>query len=100
MAGKSLWKWAVLAELCNECGNCQVFCPETGDPAKVKPALFLDPDRFALGDRPGFLLTRDDAKISVTASPGLEAGVAPLHTVLNAPEGLPIDPFDLAIVGR
>ena len=36
-------QYLVFAELCNECGNCQVFCPETGDPARVKPALFLDP---------------------------------------------------------
>ncbi len=93
-------QYLVLAELCNECGNCQVFCPETGDPAKVKPALFLDPDRFALGDRPGFLLMRDDTGITVTASPGLEAEVAPLRAIVNAPEGLPIDPVDLAIVGR
>jgi putative selenate reductase len=89
-------QYLVFAELCNECGNCEVFCPETGDPAKVKPALFLDPDRFARGDRPGFLLTYSDGKVAVTASPGLEAEVGSLSLILNAPEGLPVNPADLA----
>jgi putative selenate reductase len=31
-----------LADLCNECGNCDVFCPEDGGPYKVKPRFFLD----------------------------------------------------------
>ena len=88
-------QYRVFAELCNECGNCEVFCPETGDPAKVKPALFLDPDRFSHGDRPGFLLTFSDGKVAVTPSPGLEAEVGPLTQILNAPEGLPVDPADL-----
>jgi putative selenate reductase len=89
-------QYLLFAELCNECGNCEVFCPETGDPAKVKPALFLDPDRFARGDRPGFLLTFSDGKVAVTPSPGLEAEVGPLSQILNAPEGLPVNPADLA----
>lgn len=31
-----------VADLCNECGNCDVFCPEDGGPYKVKPRFFLD----------------------------------------------------------
>jgi hypothetical protein len=72
-----------------------VFCPETGDPAAVKPALFLDPARFSMGDRPGFLLTRDDGGVRVTPSPGLEPEVERLSEILNAREGLPVDPADL-----
>lgn len=34
---------ANLADACNECGNCDVFCPESGGPYKVKPRFFLDP---------------------------------------------------------
>ena len=33
--------------LCNECGNCMVFCPEDGDPAMIKPRLYTDPEVFA-----------------------------------------------------
>jgi putative selenate reductase len=28
------------ADFCNECGNCDVFCPEDGGPYKVKPRFF------------------------------------------------------------
>ncbi|MEZ5226606.1 MAG: hypothetical protein R2710_08015 [Acidimicrobiales bacterium] len=40
-------QYLVFSELCNECGNCMTFCPEDGDPAKVKPRLYTDPDLFA-----------------------------------------------------
>jgi putative selenate reductase len=88
-------QYLLFAELCNECGNCLVFCPERGDPAMVKPALFLDPERFALGDRPGFLLASAGGRVTVRPSPGLEADTARLETLLNAPLGLPLDPIDL-----
>ena len=35
-------------------------------------------------------------KVAVTPSPGLETEVVPLTRILNAPEGLPVDPADLA----
>jgi len=88
-------QYLFFAELCNECGNCMVFCPEEGDPAAVKPALFLDPARFSVGDRPGFLLASAGGSVSVTPSPGLEADADRLAGILNAPEGLPLDPIDL-----
>ena len=28
------------ADFCNECGNCDIFCPEDGGPYKVKPRFF------------------------------------------------------------
>jgi putative selenate reductase len=31
---------ATYADLCNECGNCDVFCPEDGGPYVVKPRFF------------------------------------------------------------
>jgi len=30
------------ADLCNDCGNCDVFCPEDGGPHLVKPRFFGD----------------------------------------------------------
>jgi putative selenate reductase len=88
------------AELCNQCGNCMVFCPERGDPAAVKLALFLDPDRFSVGDRPGLLLSRSDGRIAVTPGPSLEIEVERLSEILNADEGLPVGPADLVPAGR
>jgi putative selenate reductase len=32
---------AVIADLCNECGNCVAFCPTSGRPWRDKPRLFL-----------------------------------------------------------
>jgi putative selenate reductase len=92
-------QYLFLAELCNACGNCAVFCPETGDPAVIKPALFVDPERFALGDRPGFLLSRDAAGLRVIASPGLASEAGRLEALLGEPDGMPIEPLDLATVG-
>jgi putative selenate reductase len=31
---------ANFADACNDCGNCDTFCPEDGGPYKVKPAIF------------------------------------------------------------
>lgn len=83
-------QYLLFAELCNECGNCLVFCPEDGDPAMIKPALYLDPDRFRTADRPGFLLHRDGERVGVVPAPGLEADVGSLVEILNAREGLPV----------
>ncbi len=88
-------QYLLLAELCNRCGNCAVFCPEDGDPATVKPALFLDPARFATDGRAGFLVARWDRHVVAVPSAGLEADAAPLSAILDGPGGLPLDPGDL-----
>ncbi|MEZ4647496.1 MAG: glutamate synthase, partial [Candidatus Eisenbacteria bacterium] len=31
---------ATFADFCNECGNCDVFCPEDGGPYVLKPRFF------------------------------------------------------------
>jgi putative selenate reductase len=31
---------ATFADLCNECGNCDIFCPEDGGPYLLKPRFF------------------------------------------------------------
>jgi putative selenate reductase len=89
-------QYVYLAELCNRCGNCAVFCPEDGDPAAAKPALFLDPVRFATDGRAGFLVVRDGDRVAVIPSPGLEADAGRLGRILDTPGGLPLDARDLA----
>ena len=52
-------QYLVLAELCNECGNCMTFCPENGDPAQIKPRLFTDEALFNAREGQGFLIQAD-----------------------------------------
>jgi putative selenate reductase len=37
---------ALLADFCNECGNCTTFCPTSGQPYRDKPRLYLDRSEF------------------------------------------------------
>jgi ferredoxin len=37
---------AVLADLCNECGDCVTACPTAGRPYADKPRLYVDPADF------------------------------------------------------
>ena len=45
------------ADACNECGNCDVFCPEDGGPQLEKPRFFgsLETYRRDAGDN-GFYI--------------------------------------------
>jgi putative selenate reductase len=55
------------ADACNDCGNCDVFCPEDGGPYIEKPRLFSSLSSF-LSDapRPGFFLRREgDGSLTV-----------------------------------
>lgn len=42
--------------MCNECGNCGVFCPHDGNPYKDKLTLFWSEEDFNNSDNKGFLL--------------------------------------------
>ncbi|MGH1504546.1 MAG: 4Fe-4S dicluster domain-containing protein [Acidimicrobiales bacterium] len=87
------WEYLVMAESCNECGNCLTFCPENGDPAQVKPKLFLTDHRFAEaaanGDDRAFLLGSTLGDVAA-AAPGAEEQVATLASVLAGEQGLPV----------
>jgi len=41
-----------IADFCNECGNCDTFCPTAGAPYRDKPRFWIDPEGFreAKGD--------------------------------------------------
>ncbi len=45
---------AVYEAGCNECSNCEVYCPEDGAPFVVKERFFLDRDTFAASHEDGF----------------------------------------------
>ncbi len=40
---------------CNECGNCETFCPTSGKPYKDKPKIYLDRKSFDDGEKGYFL---------------------------------------------
>ncbi len=45
-----------LDDLCNECGNCAVFCPYDGRPYKDKFTLFSSKEAFDEGSNDGFYI--------------------------------------------
>ena len=45
--------------LCNECGNCMVFCPYSSDPAKDKFTLFWSVEEFEKEHHQGYVYTSD-----------------------------------------
>ncbi|MFQ5747446.1 MAG: 4Fe-4S binding protein [Gemmatimonadota bacterium] len=46
---------AVVEGGCNECSNCEVYCPEEGAPFRVKERLFLSREAFDASGEDGFL---------------------------------------------
>jgi putative selenate reductase len=57
------------ADFCNDCGNCDIFCPEDGGPYLLKPRLFVNRERW-LKDAP-----RDAVLIEPDATTGRFGGV-------------------------
>jgi putative selenate reductase len=48
---------ATFADFCNECGNCDVFCPEEGGPYQFKPLFFGSEESWRTwSERDGFFL--------------------------------------------
>ncbi|MBQ6385673.1 MAG: putative selenate reductase subunit YgfK [Lachnospiraceae bacterium] len=55
--------------MCNECGNCAVFCPYSGRPYKDKFTLFWSEEDFADSENSGFLPLAGD-KVRVRLNGG------------------------------
>ena len=49
----------VLADWCNECGNCTTFCPAAGEPYRDKPRLYLDRQEFEAQQDNAFMVFRE-----------------------------------------
>ncbi len=79
-------QYLLFSELCNECGNCMTFCPEEGDPAKIKPRLYTDAELFAGRDGQGFLLV--DGKIVDSRSEGDQVDL--VQQLLDGEAGNPL----------
>ncbi len=70
-------------KLCNECGNCEMFCPYASAPYKDKFTLFADEYSFDNSENEGFLILpggsfklRFDGKVCETNGSGLPEGLA------------------------
>lgn len=58
---------AVLADLCNECGNCTTFCPTAGRPYRDKPRLYLDRGEFEAQQDNAFMVFRNEGQWAMDA---------------------------------
>ncbi|MCK4904226.1 MAG: hypothetical protein KAS35_06000, partial [Candidatus Marinimicrobia bacterium] len=47
-----------IGDFCNECGNCDTFCPTSGAPYKTKPHIFLTKESF-LHEPEGYFIEND-----------------------------------------
>ncbi|MCA9592970.1 MAG: glutamate synthase [Myxococcales bacterium] len=57
---------ANFADFCNECGNCDVFCPEDGGPYVLKPRFFGSQEQWReFPDHDGFYVERENGRVSV-----------------------------------
>ena len=71
-AAEQRYQVAVIADLCNECGNCTTFCPSAGKPYLDKPRLFLDRNEFEAERDNAFMIFHDDRGWSMDARFGGE----------------------------
>ncbi|MCK4871247.1 MAG: hypothetical protein KAS72_00835 [Phycisphaerales bacterium] len=58
---------ANFADFCNECGNCDTFCPEHGGPFMQKPNFFGSRASLDASPRDGFLLDTADGSPTLIA---------------------------------
>ncbi len=72
-------QYVVLADWCNDCGNCTTFCPERGAPQRTKPRVHLQPEAWRADPAAEWLLLPDEMNgWEVQAA----AGVGPQDTEL------------------
>ncbi len=82
-------QYLVWSELCNECGNCMTFCPEDGDPAMVKPRLFIDEAVFAGRSGQGFLVKADGSVVGRSDDDTMQAAET-VARLLQSTNGNPL----------
>jgi len=56
---RQTYQIVVLADLCNECGNCTTFCPTSGEPYRDKPRLYFDRVEFEAQQDNAFMVFSD-----------------------------------------
>jgi putative selenate reductase len=76
---------AVLADFCNECGNCTTFCPTSGAPYRDKPRLYVNRDDFEAQQDNAFMIFHDSDGWAIEA----RFDGATRHLELNDPQDDP-----------
>jgi putative selenate reductase len=56
-----------VGDFCNECGNCNTFCPTAGAPYQDKPRFWIDRDGFAEAKGDAFRLERAPGVVAIDA---------------------------------
>lgn len=69
--------------MCNECGNCGIFCPHIGNPYKDKITLFWTAEDFEDSTNKGFLPMGDDMYKVRTEDGGIVDYKLGSHTISN-----------------
>ncbi len=67
---------AKIGDFCNECGNCDTFCPTSGAPYKVKPTFWLDEEGFREAKGDAYRLERHGGRVVLTARRGRRSSTA------------------------
>jgi putative selenate reductase len=79
--------------MCNECGNCGIFCPHTGNPYKDKVTIFWTEEDFKDSTNVGFLPTGKD-----TFLVRIENGNVVEHKLGDGQLSLPLEEMLNAVV--
>jgi putative selenate reductase len=80
---------AVLADLCNECGNCTTFCPTSGAPYRDKPRLYLDRGDFEAQRDNAFMIFHDGGRWAIEA----RCNGTTKHLEMNDPQDQPNEQY-------
>ena len=59
-----------IGDYCNECGNCDTFCPAAGAPYRDKPHFWIDDAGYREARGDAFRLLRNPAGLSLEARLG------------------------------
>lgn len=59
-----------IADYCNECGNCDTFCPAAGSPYRDKPRFWIDEEGYREAKGDAFRLVRKPAGLAIEARLG------------------------------
>ncbi len=59
-----------IGDFCNDCGNCDTFCPTEGAPYKAKPTFWLDAEAWREAKGDAFRLERQDGAVVLSARLG------------------------------
>ena len=62
---KNVYQILHIDGLCNECGNCETFCPYSSAPYKTKPTLFWNKNNFNESNNDGFFINFNNNETNI-----------------------------------